>query len=466
MHASHQSGPGSGGVRSTLEHLLAGCDTYRPEYMARVLKDASDACMECPSLKPSLEVFYSNTGESNTLLELKGTVPIFYHGTQYNIPMCFWVSKAYPDSAPIVYVTPTTGMEITPGHPNVSRDGQVSLPVLNEWHSSRTNLSKVISVCKDEFGKITPVHARGAPSSTPSISSPSSTPPPPPYSNFSASPYPRSNGLYPPSMPYPSSTPYPPPSPYSSSSTPYPRGNSNTPPPPPYPVSGLTGNHSSPSPISMRPSLASNVQNTGDEERVRLETRNQNALKSARQALEIKLQSEFNKFRERMKKELGEEMRTQNKLEEGQKTLEEGMHKLEEQKKTLEATIEELDMKETQLQTWLAEYGNNEDTDHASAMAQINLDEAIVPADGLSRQLFDCVAEINAIDDTLYHLDRALSNDIIDLTTFLKEVRKLARKQFMAKALAQKIQEHQQKMQMQTRQVPQLNSRPPAYRAH
>jgi ESCRT-I complex subunit TSG101 len=49
------------------------------------------------------------------------------------------------------------------------------------------------------------------------------------------------------------------------------------------------------------------------------------------------------------------------------------------------------------------------------------------------------VAEDNAIEDTLYHLGRALNAEMIDLDRFLKQTRFLAREQFMRRALAMKI---------------------------
>lgn len=54
------------------------------------------------------------------------------------------------------------------------------------------------------------------------------------------------------------------------------------------------------------------------------------------------------------------------------------------------------------------------------------------------------LAEHHAIEDALYFLDRALSNDEMELSVFLKEVRKLSRKQFMCQALLTKIHETQQ----------------------
>lgn len=61
-------------------------------------------------------------------------------------------------------------------------------------------------------------------------------------------------------------------------------------------------------------------------------------------------------------------------------------------------------------------------------------------------RLIKTLAECNAIEDALYFMDRALSNGEIELSVFLKEVRKLSRKQFMCQALIQKINETQQQI--------------------
>lgn len=61
-------------------------------------------------------------------------------------------------------------------------------------------------------------------------------------------------------------------------------------------------------------------------------------------------------------------------------------------------------------------------------------------------RLIKTLAEFNAIEDALYFMDRALSNGEIELSVFLKEVRKLSRKQFMCQALIQKINETQQQL--------------------
>ena len=63
----------------------------------------------------------------------------------------------------------------------------------------------------------------------------------------------------------------------------------------------------------------------------------------------------------------------------------------------------------------------------------------MVPKDVLSKQMLDLSAEIAASEDTMYYLDRALANDSLELSVHLKEIRKLARKQFLAKAHMKKI---------------------------
>lgn len=50
-----------------------------------------------------------NDGTMSTLLNLEGTIPIFYRGNQYNIPVEFWVVEAYPMSPPVCFVRPTPG---------------------------------------------------------------------------------------------------------------------------------------------------------------------------------------------------------------------------------------------------------------------------------------------------------------------------------------------------------------------
>ncbi|ORX71197.1 hypothetical protein DL89DRAFT_321594 [Linderina pennispora] len=54
-------------------------------------------------------------------------------------------------------------------------------------------------------------------------------------------------------------------------------------------------------------------------------------------------------------------------------------------------------------------------------------------------QLFDLAGEISAADDVLYYLGKSLDDGKLPLNIYMRQVRKLAQQQFMAKALANKI---------------------------
>lgn len=83
-------------------------------------------------------------------------------------------------------------------------------------------------------------------------------------------------------------------------------------------------------------------------------------------------------------------------------------------------------------------------TDHLRALQakdDPDPDSMVLATSIVGNQLVDLVAEDNAIEDTLYHLGRALNAERIDLASFLKQTRLLAREQFMCRALAMKVAE-------------------------
>ncbi|KAK0459689.1 UEV domain-containing protein [Desarmillaria tabescens] len=68
------------------------------------------------------------------------------------------------------------------------------------------------------------------------------------------------------------------------------------------------------------------------------------------------------------------------------------------------------------------------------------VDELVCSTTIVHNQLINLVAEDNAIEDTIYHLHRALNSGRIDLERFLRTTRILAEEQFMKRALIEKIQ--------------------------
>ncbi|KAF9246552.1 UEV domain-containing protein [Melanogaster broomeanus] len=69
------------------------------------------------------------------------------------------------------------------------------------------------------------------------------------------------------------------------------------------------------------------------------------------------------------------------------------------------------------------------------------VDELVCSTSIVHNQLINLVAEDNAIEDTIYHLHRALNAGRVDLERFLRTTRVLAEEQFMKRALIEKIQQ-------------------------
>lgn len=130
-------------------------------------------------------------------------------------------------------------------------------------------------------------------------------------------------------------------------------------------------------------------------------------------------------------KDINELFRQQSRLNDAASTLKTGLGELEAEHARVLATIPALDASSTALEEWLA-VNEGVEADHA-------VWEVLVPTDTWSKQLLEACAEDYAIEDTMYMLDRALIEQSLTLEEFLKEIRKLSRKQFFARALAKKV---------------------------
>ncbi|PWN92851.1 UEV-domain-containing protein [Acaromyces ingoldii] len=117
-------------------------------------------------------------------------------------------------------------------------------------------------------------------------------------------------------------------------------------------------------------------------------------------------------------------------LDRGEPAIRDEMSRLEAVRDVCRATGDGLERSVNEAREWAQKLREREDP---------NPDEMVFSTSIVGNQLIDLVAEDNAIEDTLYHLGRALNAEVIDLDRFLKQTRFLAREQFMRRALAQKI---------------------------
>ena len=84
------------------------------EKMQRFFKD----------LQPSVKRYTHDNGHSEELANLSGTIPAYYKGKQYNFPIEIWLLTSFPESAPLVFVRPTSTMSIRQGR-HVDANGKV-----------------------------------------------------------------------------------------------------------------------------------------------------------------------------------------------------------------------------------------------------------------------------------------------------------------------------------------------------
>ncbi|EFP01350.1 CRE-TSG-101 protein, partial [Caenorhabditis remanei] len=180
------------------------------KYVDSAKKDIVGALSQFKDLAPGTDTFMFPDGKRRTAFRLKGTIPVYYKGACYNIPVTVYLWDTHPYYAPICYVNPTATMVIKESE-HVNKEGKVFLPYLNEWRKPSNFL--YFHVMAMVFQEKCPVFARSAANSgaaTPSAaSSASSTPTPAPYPSSQPTmptPYPSGSGA----TPYPSSaTPYP-----------------------------------------------------------------------------------------------------------------------------------------------------------------------------------------------------------------------------------------------------------------
>ncbi|KAK9473244.1 UEV-domain-containing protein [Dipodascopsis tothii] len=140
-----------------------------PEYkdVNRTFADTVKVLETYPSLAPRTSVYTHENGKSQLLLNLKGTLPVSFRSSSYNIPIDLWVPHEYPQAAPFAFVVPTQTMGLRPGN-HVDTNGRCYHPFLSYWHEQPgASIAGVCTVLADVFSKEPPVYAKPAEAATP-----------------------------------------------------------------------------------------------------------------------------------------------------------------------------------------------------------------------------------------------------------------------------------------------------------
>lgn len=310
-----------------------------------------------------------------------------------------------PQAPPRCYVRPTKEMDIKVGHRHVDRDGLIYLPYLHEWNARSHNVTELCAAMSSVFGLDPPVYAvrRGGGGGGGSVS--------PAPASFSTSLYPGQMGSL---------------GRQPTSQQPQPPLQARPSPPPAYesvtgPGGGAYGNGG-----GMESGASSPANQQAQAEAKRRE--------AAQQVLD-KTHRALKGLYGRVSRELEEEEEKQVALQTHRKEVLASIGGLKKKKEEAEERIRKVMEMDGRLDAWIKEQ---------EGRPPVGVDDMIEAADPPSRQMLELVAQNAAIEDALYHLDKALTRGNIDHLVFLKKVRELAREQFMCVAHVNKIYRAQQ----------------------
>jgi ESCRT-I complex subunit TSG101 len=111
------------------------------------------------------------------------------------------------------------------------------------------------------------------------------------------------------------------------------------------------------------------------------------------------------------------------------KQLQKQLYFLSNTKKNLQAHHKTLDAKTEEIQVWIA-------SSKSVSAEEMSVDDLCTPS---NPQMMDLSAENASLTDALYFLDRALQKGTLDLSSHLKHVRSLAKRQFLVRATLHKV---------------------------
>jgi ESCRT-I complex subunit TSG101 len=103
-------------LKKKVEYLSNQLSCYKDKH--RVLQDIVYCLTYVPSLSPqisTLSKIFNNiflvhqNGKGSTILNLIGTIPMYFKNQKFLIPISIWIVELYPFHPPICYVTPTKG---------------------------------------------------------------------------------------------------------------------------------------------------------------------------------------------------------------------------------------------------------------------------------------------------------------------------------------------------------------------
>ncbi|ANZ74813.1 BA75_00129T0 [Komagataella pastoris] len=407
----------------------------KPQYHNSVLcyQDVSLILMKYSSLKPRTRVFADNKGQDQLLLSLYGSIPCKLHNMTYEVPITIWIPLDYPNSHPIIYVTPSNETHVLNPNNYVDANGKVYHPFISQWHSvygadkyndpkkvQENRLLKLVEVIGDAFGREFPLFKRHAP------------PPIPGYDNPRQSPRLSTKEVDPMSTPRPEvrASSQPPPLPAK------PKEYQSPPPDSNRPLNFDTSSPSTPSqqnlpipqataaaPYVYKDMLSSNFDQSrnGDEQHSLLTSLHKSLSVLLEQDLKLLYNENILPQLQRIEKEL---IALKDLASKDDQLVKYYQTQIKKNKQILESKISEASYMIKNLS-----YDKSVD----------KIDEILVAETVVFNQLYDLITEEASINDTIDTITKSHDSGFIDTDLFLKYTRQLSREKFMVIALTKKI---------------------------
>ncbi|KAG9103682.1 hypothetical protein FRC06_008933 [Ceratobasidium sp. 370] len=412
-----------------------------------------------PTLKPKNDVYTFNDGRAQLLICVHGLIPITFRQATYNIPVAIWIPLEYPRLPPLVYVVPTSDM-LVKSSKHVDPSGECTFEYLDNWRR-KSEIERTSSPGRPPPPPALPY--ANQPPARPPFPFNQSNPRPPPIpspqnfqqahnrssslagrvtspSHLSATPIhapspQASNRWSMPPQPAAQQPQQPPPPPAAYQYQPAP------PPPPPLAAPAPTPIINVPIPPAPRPALQPNFLDEDETPSQAVEAppspnappRPMNPeLLHLHYAIHQKITAELSALSNALAGDTERLRATQADLLAGEPAIRDEMARLEAVRSVCVAVGDRLNDAVTRAEA---------NVHNLKSKGDPEVDELVCSTAIVYNQLIDLIAEDKAIEDTMYHLHRALNSGRIDLDRFIRTVRILAQEQFMKRALIEKISE-------------------------
>jgi ESCRT-I complex subunit TSG101 len=386
---------------------------------ARVDRDATAVLRSSVGehLTPIASELYEDKGSHSTVLVLQGTIAMDFRGTTYQLLMDVYLPGGYPQRPPVCYVRLADHMYLKENHRHVASDGKVYLPYLHEWTPQQHNLVELVIQMSSVFSADPPVFSRAPAAVTP--------PPPPAYAAATIHNDTRS----------------------SRSTTTTTTTNSN------HTRSSSFQREQRQREMEAERRLAQDAAEANAavaaarraaqaEQEREVQWLAQQAWEDTktdqlRQKLTFKTQRHFVELSKQTQQQVQADERHKQSLVHAESKIDAQIKALEKQKETLEGHLSTTREKTIAIQASVR--AHEERLTESKEAEAVPADELVKPASALHAQMVALAAENAALTDVLYFLDRGLYAGKLDAVAHLKQVRKLAKKQFLVRAHLIKI---------------------------